>query len=75
MSKETTDTPDAFAQFEFIGTVPDAEYILILAHADRAPTYLRPCILVGRRDDGKLVANEGEDEVLPDAVRDALAET
>lgn len=29
---------------------------------------------MGRRDAGELVTNEGKDEVLPDAVRDAFAE-
>lgn len=48
--RETTDRPDAFAQFGFIDTVPDTEYILILPHADRAPAYLWPPVLVGRRD-------------------------
>jgi hypothetical protein len=74
-ARETrTDTPDAFAQFGFIGTVPDAEYILVLAHTDRTPAELRPRVLVRRRDACELVTNEGEDEVLPDAVRDAFAE-
>ena len=68
------DTPDAFPQFGFIDTIPYAEYILILAHADRAPAYLRPCVLMRRRDGGELVTDEGEDEVLPDAVCDAFAE-
>ena len=73
-SRARAGTPDAFAKFGFVDPVPDAEYILVLAYADRAPAYLRPRVLVWRRDAGKLVTNEGEDKVLPDAVRDAFAE-
>ena len=67
-------TPDAFAQFGFIDTVPYAEYILILAYADRTPTYLRPRILMRLCYARKLVANECKHEVLPYTIRDALPE-
>jgi hypothetical protein len=43
-------------------------------HTNRAPTYLRPLVLVGDATP-ELVANESKDEVLPDAICDALAET
>ena len=67
------DAPDALTQFGFVKTVPNAEYILVLAHANRAPANLWPFVLVRRRDARELVADESEDEVLPDAIRDALA--
>ena len=66
--------PDTLAQLGFIDTIPDAEDVLALTHANRTPTYLRPFVLVRRRDASELVADESEDEVLPDAIRDALAE-
>ena len=73
-ARARANTPDAFAQFGLIGTVPDAEYILVLAHANRTPAHLRPRVLMRRRDASELVTDEGKDEVLPDAVRDAFAE-
>lgn len=66
--------PDTLAQLRFIHTVPDAEDVLVLTHANRTPAYLRPLVIVWRHDAGKLVADESENEVLPDAIGDALAE-
>jgi hypothetical protein len=68
------DAPDTLAQLGFIKTVPHTEYVLILAYANRASANLRPLVLVRRRDASELVTDEGKDEVLPDAIRDALAE-
>jgi hypothetical protein len=67
--------PDSFTQFRFIDTIPDAKDVLALTHANRTTTYLRPLVFVRRRDTGELIANECEDEILPDTIRDALAET
>jgi hypothetical protein len=58
----------------FINAIPNTKNVLALTHADRAPTYLRPLVLVRRCDASELIANESEDEVLPDAIGDALAE-
>ena len=60
-------------QLRLIHTVPNAEDVLVRTHANRAPAYLRPSDIVWRCDTGKLVADESEDEVLPDAIGDAFA--
>lgn len=68
-------TPDFFTPFRVdIMPVPNAYNVLALANADGTATDLRPFVLGHRPAVVELVADDGKDEIFPDAVRNALTE-